>query len=84
MALTPQFEHDTSEHDDLREEQWYWNSNDGDLFLLLEDREDEVTIATIDGSVELYPKEDMIFNADQIGKTIHPVTFTRFGDTNLW
>jgi hypothetical protein len=60
--------------DGLREEQIYWNMNDGEYFLVIEDRGDEVTIATLhDGSIEIYEKEGMIFNDECVWSAIIPV-----------
>jgi hypothetical protein len=76
--VTLNFEPDRDKEPDeeLHEEQWYWNYNDGELFLLLENRGDEVTIANMDGSVEFSQKEGTIFQSECIGHEITPVDFS--------
>jgi hypothetical protein len=75
--VTLNFEPDRDKEPDeeLHEEQWYWNYNDGELFYLLENREDEVTIIQMDGSVDIYEKEGMIYQSECIGHEIRPVNF---------
>ena len=69
------FEPEWEDDEELQEEQWYWNYNDGELFYLLENREDEVTIIQMDGSVDIYEKEGMIYQSECIGHEIRPVNF---------
>jgi len=69
------FEPEWEDDEELQEEQWYWNYNDGELFYLLENREDEVTIIQMDGSVDIYEKEGMIYQSECIGYEIRPVNF---------
>ena len=74
-SVTVSYEPVEATNGELEEEQWYWNYNDGELFLLVENNEDSVTIADMTGDIETHQKEGMVFQDDEIGKTIRPVDF---------
>lgn len=62
-----------SEQDELKEEQVYWNANDGHMFILLYDQGDAVTIAQLNGEISTWEKEGTIFNDECVGTEILPV-----------
>lgn len=78
MDLSINLEYDRDhDADTLEENRPYWNSNDGEVFIILELSEDYATVVTPDGSRDRVFRPDSIFHSEEIGHSIHPLSLDR-------